>query len=59
MACNGLFGVGKNGMIAPSDPSKNFTLQRVEIAIFDRDVYNLILDMEILHGMSKVSKAIV
>ncbi|PVD24905.1 hypothetical protein C0Q70_15398 [Pomacea canaliculata] len=28
MACNGLFGVGKNGMIAPSDPSKNFTLQR-------------------------------
>lgn len=55
MACNGLFGVGKNGMIAPTDPSKNFTLQRVEIAIFDRDVYNLILDLEILHGMSKVS----
>ena len=54
MACNGLLGVGQNGMIAPTDPDRHFTLQRVDIATFDRDVYSLLMDMDILHGMAKV-----
>lgn len=54
MACNGLFGAGQNGLIAPTDPNRCFTLQQVDIATFDRDVYSLIMDMEILHGIAKV-----
>ncbi|XP_070189226.1 alpha-mannosidase 2C1-like isoform X1 [Littorina saxatilis] len=53
MACNGLFGAGQNSMIGPTDPDKHFTLQQVDIVTFDRDVYGLILDMEILYGMAK------
>ncbi|KAK7493075.1 hypothetical protein BaRGS_00015596 [Batillaria attramentaria] len=52
MACNGLFGAGEHLIQAP-DPNKQFTLECVDIATFDRDVYSLILDMEILHGMAK------
>ena len=54
MACNGLFGAGQNGMISPVDPNRQFTLQQAEVATFDRDVYDLITDMEILHGIAKV-----
>ncbi|KAL8600141.1 hypothetical protein ACOMHN_060093 [Nucella lapillus] len=53
MACNGLFGAGENGLIAPANPNQYFTLQQAEVATFDRDVYGLIMDMDILHGMAK------
>ncbi|GAB6022633.1 Alpha-mannosidase 2C1 [Chamberlinius hualienensis] len=36
MACNTLFGAG-NGMITPPNPNRYFTLELVEIAVFDRD----------------------
>ena len=55
MACNGLFGAGDNGLIAPTDPNRTFSLQQVDIAVFDREVYGLVLDMEILYGMAKVN----
>lgn len=53
MACNGLFGAGDNGMIERPDPNRYFTLAQAEIAIFDRRVYDLILDVEMLHDMAK------
>lgn len=55
MACNGLFGAGLNSMIGPPDPNKTFTLSQVEIVVFDRHVYNLIIDVEILHDIAKVT----
>lgn len=53
MACNGLFGAGNNGLIQEPDPNRQFTLAQAELAVFDRRIYNLILDVEILHGMAK------
>jgi alpha-mannosidase len=54
MACNGVLGVGKDSMIGPPDMNKSFTLSQAEIAVFDREVYDLILDVETLHDMAKV-----
>ncbi|XP_075713979.1 alpha-mannosidase 2C1 isoform X2 [Rhinoderma darwinii] len=53
MACNGLFGAGEGGLIAPVDPKKTFTLQRAELAVFNRDVQELLLDFEILYDMAR------
>ncbi|ESO98562.1 hypothetical protein LOTGIDRAFT_142661 [Lottia gigantea] len=53
MACNGLLGCGLNGMINPPDFKKCFTLQQAELAVFDRQVYKLMIDVEILHDMAK------
>ena len=54
MACNGLFGAGDNGMINPADPNRYFTLSCCEAVMFDRQVYDLIRDVELLHDMAKV-----
>ncbi|KAM9313462.1 alpha-mannosidase 2C1 [Gastrophryne carolinensis] len=54
MACNGLFGAGQGGMIAPVDPDKMFTLQKAELAVFNRSVEDLLLDFEILHDLAKL-----
>ncbi|XP_052810872.1 alpha-mannosidase 2C1-like isoform X3 [Mya arenaria] len=53
MACNGMFGAGDNGMIAPPDLNRQFTLSCCEVAVFDRRVYNLIREVELLHDMAK------
>ncbi|KAM8804642.1 alpha-mannosidase 2C1 [Eudromia elegans] len=53
LACNGLFGAGKGSMIAPPDPDKRFTLSKAELAIFNRDVYELLVDLEILLDMAQ------
>ncbi|NXA52427.1 MA2C1 mannosidase, partial [Nothocercus julius] len=54
LACNGLFGAGKGSMIAPPDPDKRFTLSKAELAIFNRDVYELLVDLEILLDMAQL-----
>ncbi|XP_048766025.2 alpha-mannosidase 2C1-like [Ostrea edulis] len=53
MACNGVLGVGKDSMIGAPDMNKFFTLSQAEIAVFDREAYDLILDVETLHDMAK------
>ncbi|KAL3883418.1 hypothetical protein ACJMK2_029685 [Sinanodonta woodiana] len=53
MACNGLFGTGDNGMINPPNPNRTFTLSRAEVAVFDRAVYNLVREVELLHDMAR------
>ncbi|KAG1650836.1 Alpha-mannosidase 2C1 [Nymphon striatum] len=53
MACNTLFGAGADSMIAPPDPDKYFTLGLAEIAVFDREVYDLLVDLELIHDLAK------
>uniref|UniRef100_F7BFB3 alpha-mannosidase n=1 Tax=Monodelphis domestica TaxID=13616 RepID=F7BFB3_MONDO len=52
-ACSGLLGAGKGSMIDPPDSEKTFSVTRADLAVFHRDVYELIIDMEILLGMAK------
>lgn len=56
LACNGLFGAGKGSMIAPPDPDRRFTLSKAELVVFNRDVYELLVDLEILLDMAQVCK---
>ncbi|XP_078189852.1 alpha-mannosidase 2C1 isoform X4 [Callithrix jacchus] len=53
VACNGLLGAGKGSMIAAPDPEKMFRLSRAELAVFHRDVHNLLVDLELLLGIAK------
>ncbi|XP_015920065.1 alpha-mannosidase 2C1 [Parasteatoda tepidariorum] len=53
MACNTLQGVGAPTMISPPDRKKYFTLELADIACFDRQVYDLVMDFEILYGIAK------
>ncbi|NXP52211.1 MA2C1 mannosidase, partial [Heliornis fulica] len=54
LACNGLFGAGKGSMIAPPDPDRRFTLNKVELVVFNKNVYELLVDLEILLDMAKL-----
>lgn len=54
MACNGMFGTGGNTMISPPLSSRYFELSMAEIAVFDRDCYQLIVDLTVVIGMAKV-----
>ncbi|NXT84920.1 MA2C1 mannosidase, partial [Zapornia atra] len=54
LACNGLFGAGKGSMIAPPDPDRRFTLSKAELVVFNRNVYELLVDLEILLDMAKL-----
>lgn len=54
LACNGLFGAGKGSMISPPDPDRRFTLSKAELVVFNRDVYELLVDLEILLDMAQV-----
>ncbi len=56
MACNGCFGAGAGMQIAPPDPNATFTVSQAEIAVIDKNVYNLLFDLEILIGLVEVSK---
>lgn len=54
VACNGLLGAGKGSMIAAPDPEKMFQLSQAKLAVFHRDVHNLLVDLELLLGVAKV-----
>ncbi|XP_013387197.1 alpha-mannosidase 2C1 isoform X1 [Lingula anatina] len=53
MACNRELGEGQGGLINPPDPKKYFTLSKAHIAVFDRDVYNLLQQFQILYDIVK------
>ena len=53
-AANGMFGAGKGGMINPPDPSMSFVLSMADVAVFDDDVYHLLMDLTALLGIAKV-----
>lgn len=53
MACNGLFGAASDGMmINPPDPNRTFELKMCEIAVFDREAYDLSMDFRIIREMA-------
>ncbi|XP_035409709.1 alpha-mannosidase 2C1 isoform X2 [Cygnus atratus] len=54
LACNGLFGAGKGTMIAAPDPDRRFTVSKAELVVFNRDVYELLVDLEILLDMAQL-----
>lgn len=54
MACNGLFGAGQGSMIAAPDPNRMFSVQKAELAVFNRDVQELLTDFEMLIDIVKV-----
>ena len=49
-----MFGAGYNGMINPPDPSRYYSIRIAELAVFDRDVYDLLMDLTIIYNMAKV-----
>ena len=49
-----MFGAGARGMINPPDPSRYYPLSLAEVAVFDRGVYDLLLDLTIIYDMAKV-----
>lgn len=53
MACNKILGAGKDLIDAPV-MDLTFTLSQAELALFNRDAYDLMMDVEILVDMVKV-----
>eukprot|EP01132_Coremiostelium_polycephalum_P011168 gene11168-13684_t len=53
MACNGMFGVGNAGLINPCDPNKTFQLNKAEIAVLDKDCYDLFTYVQMLYDIAK------
>ncbi|KYQ88724.1 alpha-mannosidase [Tieghemostelium lacteum] len=53
MACNGMFGVGKDGLINPCDETKTFKLERAEIAVFDEKAYKVYTYLTMLYDIAK------
>ncbi|XP_006888438.1 PREDICTED: alpha-mannosidase 2C1 [Elephantulus edwardii] len=53
VACNGLLGAGKGSMIAAPDLEKTFQVSRAELAVFHREAYKLLVDLELLLGIAK------
>lgn len=52
MACCGMFGGGKDGMISPSDKDRTFAVEAVEVSTRDRKVFKLLTDLEVLHDLA-------
>lgn len=48
-----MFGAGANGMINPPDPSRYYSISVAELVVFDKDVYDLLLDLTTIHDMAK------
>lgn len=53
LAANGMFGVGLGGDINPVDPNKFYELLQCELAVFHRDVWDLIFDFSVISEMAK------
>nr|CAB3263608.1 alpha-mannosidase 2C1 [Phallusia mammillata] len=53
MACNRELGEGKDGMIKPPDMKKSFTLQKVELAVVNKEAYEVYVDLSVLYDITK------
>ena len=49
-----MFGAGAGGMINPPDPSRYYSISVAELAVFDRDVYDLLMDLTLIYDIAKV-----
>lgn len=54
MAANGLFGVGQGGDIEPPDQNRYFLLEKVAVAVFDRDAWDLLCDLTLLSDAAQI-----
>ena len=54
MAANGMFGAGKDGLINPPDPTRDYTITMAEIAVFDTLCYQVLMDLTVIIGLAKV-----
>ncbi|KAG0297906.1 Glycoside hydrolase, 38 vacuolar alpha mannosidase [Linnemannia gamsii] len=52
MACNGMFGAGKNGVINPPEENRTFHLSQVELAVPNHAAWQLFYDMQVITGMA-------
>jgi len=52
MACNGLFGIGGATMISEPDKDRTFELKKCEIAVFDHEAYELLMDFKLIADMA-------
>ncbi|KAG9063638.1 Glycoside hydrolase, 38 vacuolar alpha mannosidase [Linnemannia hyalina] len=52
MACNGMFGAGKNGLINPPEDNRTFYLSQVELAVPNHAAWTLFYDMQVITGMA-------
>jgi len=53
MAANGMFGAGKDGLINPPDPSREYRLSMAEVAVFDAACYEVLMDMTVIIDLAK------
>ncbi|CAG8450748.1 8086_t:CDS:10, partial [Ambispora leptoticha] len=53
MACNGMFGVGDNGLINAPDPRKYYTIREAALAVPNKAAWELWYDFQIIRGMAK------
>ncbi|KNE68312.1 hypothetical protein, variant 2 [Allomyces macrogynus ATCC 38327] len=53
MACNGLFGNGEGGMIAPPSENRYYTLQEAHIAVWNEKAQQLRMDWHIIRDMAR------
>ncbi|XP_068702429.1 alpha-mannosidase 2C1-like [Montipora foliosa] len=53
MAANGMFGAGKDGLINPPDPTRDYTITMAEIAVFDTLCYQVLMDLTVIIGLAK------
>jgi alpha-mannosidase len=51
MACNRLFGEGAGDLIAPTNENSYFSISRVDLKVFNREIFNLIIDFQQLYGL--------
>ena len=49
-----MFGAGGGGMINPPDTNREFPLVMAEIAVFEQEVYDLLMDLTVLYDLTKV-----
>ena len=52
-----MFGAGDRGMINPPNPSRYYSIATAELAVFDRDVYALLMDLTVIYDIAKVAIA--
>ncbi|XP_038622895.1 alpha-mannosidase 2C1 [Tachyglossus aculeatus] len=53
MACSGLCGDGQGSLIQPPDRHKKFAVSRAQLAVFHREVQELLIDLETLMDMAE------
>ncbi len=54
VAANGLFGAGEGGLINPPDPSRHYPLSTVDVAVFNQEAYDLLVDLTTIIDMARV-----